>query len=219
MLLLVQEVLDGLGPGLLLGRWVCLGWGGLDLREEDLWATFLEALFKYGLGEALMHPGATGNTLVSASVGLPSVVCVIPGFGALLHQVSLVLLRLLALVSRGLVMDVVLWVFVDLGQPLHCMLVHQLVIVVEDLLPLLKFVVLKLLGPLPRREGCISLSASELGLIAGGLWCTCGLADVQDRDATKVLLRDFFEDVTEGCPALGLMPCFPDSGQLDDDFG
>ena len=111
----MQEVLDGLGPGLLLGWRVCLGRGGLDFLEEDLWAAFLEALLEYGLSEALMHPGATGNTLVSASVGLPSMVRVIPGLVSLLHQVTLVLLRVLALVARGLVMDVVLWVFVDLG--------------------------------------------------------------------------------------------------------
>ena len=53
-----------------------------------------------------------------------------PGFHALLHQVSLVLFGLLALMPWSLLVDVVQRVIVNLGQPLHCMLIDQLVIII-----------------------------------------------------------------------------------------
>ena len=53
-----------------------------------------------------------------------------PGFRTLLHQVTLVLFGLLTLMPWSLLVDVVQRVIVNLGQPLHCMLIDQLVIII-----------------------------------------------------------------------------------------
>lgn len=186
----MQEVPDNLGPGVLLGWWFRLGWRGLNIFDEDLRAVFLEALLNDAFGQALVHSSSTCRVLVPA-MGFPPVVVSFPAFGALLHKVPFVLLGVLPLVSGSLLAYVVLRVVIDLGQPLHSMVVDVLAVIVQNLLPFFQFVVLELLGPFPGREGGIPLAAPELRLIAWGVGRPGGFADVEHSDALEVLFSDF----------------------------
>ena len=63
-------------------------------------------------------------------MGFPPVMIVSPGFAALVYKVFFVLFGVFALVPRCFLVDVVRAVFVDLAEPLHCMLVDQLVVLI-----------------------------------------------------------------------------------------
>ena len=131
LLLLMQEVLDDLGPGVFFGQGFSLGrWRIASIFNEDLRAILLKPAFEDACGQALMHSCATRGALVPASVRLPPVMVFSPGFRTLLHQVTLVLFGLLTLMPWSLLVDVVQRVIVDLGQPLDCMLVDQLAIII-----------------------------------------------------------------------------------------
>ena len=76
-----------------------------------------------------------------------------PGFIALLRKISLVLFGLLALVPRCFLVDVVHRVIIDFCKPLHCMLVDQLVIIIQGVLPIRLLLVVQSFGPLPSGQG------------------------------------------------------------------
>ena len=148
-----QKGLDDLGPCGLFDQRFCFGRRGVSIFNEDLRAVFMEALFQDAFGQSLVHSGATGRTLIAASMGFPPVVVVSPAFGTLLHQVTLVLLGVFPLVSGCFLMNEVLWIFIDFGQTLHSMGVDQFMVRVQDLLPFLLLVVLELLASFPCRQG------------------------------------------------------------------
>ena len=69
LLLLLQELLDDLGSGQLLGQrlvWFLWGW-------EELRTLFIEAFLYDRHSECLMNSDATRPTLMSTSMGRPSV--------------------------------------------------------------------------------------------------------------------------------------------------
>ena len=82
---------------------------------------------------------------------------VTPGFIALLHEISLALFSLLALMPRCLLMDVVHRVFIDFGKPLHCVVVDQFAII-EGVLPICMLLVVQSFGPLPSCQGRVTLT-------------------------------------------------------------
>ena len=75
------------------------------------------------------------------------VVC--PFVGTLPHQVPLVVLGVFALMLGGFLVNVMLWVLKDLGQPLDRMAVDLPVVCIQDFLPLILLGILELLGALP----------------------------------------------------------------------
>ena len=143
---------------------------------------------------------------------------VCPRFAALVDQVFFVLLRLFALVPRCFLVYVVRVVFVDLAKPLHCMLIDQLVVLIQGFLPFLLSGIMKCLGSFPGCQGRISLAATKLRFVSRSIRCSGVSADVQDCDPGEVLWCQLIKDVLEWASAFGLMPCFPDRGKLDNDF-
>ena len=81
---------------------------------------------------------------------------------ALAHQAFLVLLSVCCLGSIGLAMDIVRRIFVNGTGPVQSMLVDQVVIIIQGVLPVIFVFVKELLRSLPSREPCISLSASKM---------------------------------------------------------
>ena len=95
-----------------------------------------------------------------------------PFMGTLPHQVPLVVLGAFALMFGGFLVDVMLWVLIDLGQPLDRMAVDLAVVCIQDFLPFILLGILELFGALPCRQCGISLSLSELWFIAWCVWCS-----------------------------------------------
>lgn len=178
----------------------------------------MESAFKDAFGQALMHSRATRCALVSTSMWLSSVMVLGPGFGALLHQVTLVLFGVFALVSGSFFVDVVQRVFIDFGQSLDCMFVDQLMVIIQGGLPVSLLVIVQYSCPFPGCQGRVPLASPELRLVAWCIRCSGGSAYVEYGDAGKVLLSDFFKQVLEGRSAAGLVPSLPNCGHLYNDL-
>ena len=161
-----------LSPCGLLGQWFVFGRLTVHIRYLDLRAVFLKSGFQDVFGQALMHSGSTRCALIPASVWLPSVMVFCPAVGTLLHQVPLEVFGVFALMFGSFLVDVMLWVFIDLGQPLDRVAVDLFVVGVQDVLPFVLLRILELLGPLPCSQGRVTLAFPEQGLIAWCIWCS-----------------------------------------------
>lgn len=96
-----------------------------------------------------MHPRAAGAAVVAATMRFPAVVLGLPRLAALTDQIFLSLFGLLALVSGCFVMDVMLFVLIDLGKPLNGVLVDQCVVLIYRFLPVCLLTVMQAIRPLP----------------------------------------------------------------------
>ena len=162
-LLLLQELFDDLRSSLLLWHgpvWLC--WLGDVFRNGELRTFFIEAFLEDLHSQALVHSYPTSSTLVPTSMRCPAVGGSRPGLAALCNEVLLVLLSFFALMPVGLLVDVMLFVTVDLGQAVDGMGIDELMvlILIQDLLPFSSLAVLVLLGPFPRCQCGIPLSAA-----------------------------------------------------------
>ena len=128
LLLPVQEVFDDLGPGELFGQGFSLGWQAICIFNPHLRTVFMKSGLKNAFGQTLMHSGTARSALVPASMWFPSVMVFCPAFATLFHQLTLVLFGVLPLMSGCFLVNKVLGVVVDLGQPLDSMGVNQLVV-------------------------------------------------------------------------------------------
>ena len=128
--------------------------------NAELRTLFLKSVFNDLDCEGLVYSDAAHSTLVATSMGRPSVVWSCPGLGALCNELLFVLLGLFALMPVGLLVDVVLFIAIDLGQAGYCMGVDELVVFIKHPLPLCVFVVLEFLGSFPRCQGCVSLPST-----------------------------------------------------------
>ena len=191
VLLVLEEVADDLQSGqLFTGGW-CLWTGWLAIHVSLLLeAWFSKPVLKLLCCEGLVHPGSAGVAGISTSVWDPPVMGLLPGPGALLDEVFLLLFGLLGRLSGLFVVQVVLFVIEDLLQPLDGMRVDGFVIPVKGGLPFCVFAVVKGVSSLPCRQCCISLASPELWFISRRLWCPGVAADVEDCDALAVLLCD-----------------------------
>ena len=168
--------------------------GGLHLR-----AIFLEPGFEYSSGQTLVHPCSARCALKPTSMRFPSMMVVCPRFAALVDQVFFVLLRLFALVPRCFLVYVVRVVFVDLAKPLHCMLIDQLVVLIQGFLPFLLSGIVKCLGSFPGCQGRISLAATKLRFVSRSIRCSGVSADVPGCYSAEVLTP-----ARQGCLGMGL---------------
>ena len=167
-LVLLEQLLDDLLAGLLLGHghmWT--GRFGNVFLNAELRTGFLEPLFDHNYCQGLVHSDPTCPTLVSTAVRCPSVQGCEPWFVAPAYELLLVLLGVLALMSIRFLMQVVVFVLVDLGKSFNGVLVYELGILINNVLPFGSFAALKLLCPLPSCQSCIPLSPSQLWLTAG----------------------------------------------------
>ena len=84
----------------------------------------------------------------------------LPRLAALTDKIFLSLLGLLALVSGRLFMDVMLFVLINLGEPLNGVLVDQGVVLIDSFLPFCLSTVVQAIFALS--QATISLASSEL---------------------------------------------------------
>ena len=137
LLLHLHQLLDGTGSGGLLTHQLVgseVGFRGLACKEF----TILLEVQLDGLNcESLVHPGVAGVALESAPVWLPLVFVGLPWELTLVDEPFLVLLGVVPCLPDWLLMDKVLWVFVDLLQSGCCLFVDSKMILVQRLLPIL----------------------------------------------------------------------------------
>ena len=142
--MLVQQVGNELSPGDLLldgFMWAVHHW--MFFLKYQLW-TLLGQLVFYDVGrQALVDPLSTGTALIAAAMRLPPVKWCLPGLAALLDKLLLVLLRLVCMMSRCLLVQIVLLVSKHCCQSCGSMPIDLLMILVEDGLPFEGLVVLE----------------------------------------------------------------------------
>ena len=131
VLLLLQDLLDDLGPGHFLGHWlVGLFWRWQVLLSTELRALFIEALLKDLHSQSLVHPNSAYSTLVAAAVWCPSMMWCLPRFAASGNELLLVLFCVSALMPVRLLVDVVLFVLVDFLQAVDGMGIDEVMIII-----------------------------------------------------------------------------------------
>ena len=97
-----------------------------------------------------MHPDAAAATLKATSLmRLPVVMVVSPLLAAPVHQLFFVLLGVFSLMPRCLLVHVVHVVCVDLAQAVDRMLVDELVVLIQGLLPFFLLGIVEGFGPFP----------------------------------------------------------------------
>ena len=97
-----------------------------------------------------MHPDAAAAALKATSlVRLPVMMVVSPLLAASVHQLFFVLLCVFSLVTRCLLVHVVHVVSVDLAKAVDSMLVDELVVLIQGLLPLFLLGIIEGFGPFP----------------------------------------------------------------------
>ena len=166
-----------------------------------------------------MHSDAAPAALIAASLmGLPVVVVGVPRFAAPIHQLLFVLFGLLSLVPGCLLVHIVHVVCKDLAQSTDCVLIDQLVVLIQGLLPFFLLGVVEGFGPLPGSKGRVPLPLSKLWLIGWCIWCPGVLADVKYRDSLEVLGWYFSKDVHVRASVLRVVPCLPNNGELHNDL-
>ena len=170
----------------------------------EQFTVLLESVLDDLYGESLVYPGLTRVTLETTSVRFPFIdVSLEVREPALVDQPFLVLLGCMSSSPDRLLVDVVLWVFVDLLQPCCSLFVGPEMILVQGSLPgFCMFVV----------DGV----PSEVWLIA---WCIRGpliFVDVQRSDAAKELFVKTPSQVLEALPFPWAGPSLPNRADLDD---
>ena len=108
---------------------------------------------------------------------------------ALVNEPFLVLLSVAPCPAHGLLMDVVLWIFIDLLEPRCSLFVDLEVVLVE--------------GPLPGCQSCIPLPPPQVWFAA---WCIGG----QMCDAAEEVLIETLGKVFKSFSFPGVSPSSPD---------
>ena len=102
-----------------------------------------QLVFNDGGRQALVDSLSTGTALIAAAMWLPPVKWCLPGLAALLDKLLLVLLRLVCMMSRCLLVQIVLLVSKHCCQSCGSMPIDLLMILVKDCLPFDGLVVLE----------------------------------------------------------------------------
>ena len=159
LLLHLHQLLDGAGSGDLLANWLVgseIGFQGLVCQE---FTVLLKVTLKDLHSKCLMHSGVAGVALVTAPVCLPLVFVGLPWELTLVDEPFLVLLGVVPCSADWLLVDIVLWIFVDLLQSCCGLRVDPKVILVQRLLPVLRMLVIYRGGPFASRKGSIPLAS------------------------------------------------------------
>ena len=179
------------------------GWVG------QLWTFFLKAFFNHSCCYPLVHSGLAGVALVPTVMGFPLVLPKLPWLFALVDEGLLTLLGLVRNSPPRFGVQVVVFVLVDLGQSLCCMLVNFIVIVVQNGLPSFFVRIVDLCCPFPGCQGRISLSLSKMWFVPRCLWSLVVFVDVERRDQSVVLCWTPLCKVVETFPLAWIGPCLP----------
>ena len=215
----LEDIADDLYSGELLG-WLrgLLTWCGTCLVRLLLGACFCQSFFKLLCCEALMHARATCGARIPTSLWSPSVMRLLPGLGAKLDEILFSLFGVLAWLSVCLVVQVVLFVLVNLLESLSCLEVYGFVVLVQCSLPGCLSSVVESISPFPGSQCRISLAPSELRLIAWGVRGPGVVAGVEDGYAVAVLVRDLCQEIRVRVPVGRFLPGFPDRAELHNHF-
>ena len=162
----------------------------------------------------LVHSSVARVALVAASMSFPLVLVWLPGELALADEPFLVLFGVVPCSSDWLLVEVVLWVFVNLLQSCGCLFVDLQVILVQSFLPIFGLSIIDRGGAFIGCQGCVSLASPQMRFTS---WCIRGplvFVDVKRRDAAKQALIETFGQVFKAPPFPWVGPCLPNRAQL-----
>ena len=146
LLLHFHQLLDGAGSSDLLANWLVGSEVGFWCLMCQKLTVLLQVTFEDLNRESLVHAGVASVALVAAPMRFPLMFVGLPWELALVDEPFLVLLGVMPCSADWLLMDVVLWIFVDLLQSCGSLFVDPQVILIQSLLPVFGLLIVEALS-------------------------------------------------------------------------